>query len=224
VSEDSLLIPTFTATATALATLVFSAELWQAVIISNQAMVLGFALTLAVGIPTGLAMGRFQLLDRIAAPYISILLAAPMAMFIPLLIMSTGIGLTSRVILVFLFSVITVVVNCSAGVRSVDRSLIEMSYSFGASERVIWWRVLLPGALPAVMAGVRIGLGRAVGGMIIVELLMVAVGLGGLMLKYQGGFRPGPLYATVIVVVLEALLVIAIAHWFERKVAPWAAR
>jgi NitT/TauT family transport system permease protein len=73
------------------------------------------------------------------------------------------------------------------------------------------------------MAGVRIGLSRAVQGMVIVELLMVSVGLGGLILRYRGLFQPDLLYATVVIIVIEALLLISIARWIERKVVPWAA-
>src|SRR5690606_10750435 len=92
----------------------------------------------------------------------------------------------------------------------------------GATERQIWWRILLRGAMPGVMAGVRIGLGRAITGMVVVELLMVSVGLGGLILDFRAFFRVGDLYAVVIIVALEALLLISAARWMERRVIPWA--
>jgi NitT/TauT family transport system permease protein len=221
-SSKSLLIPTFTGTMGATAELLTDETLWTAMFISNQALVIGFTLALVVGIPLGLAMGRFTTMERATDPYVSIFLVMPMAALIPLLIMSTGIGLTSRVILVFLFALVMIVVNSRTGVRQVDPSLIEMAKSFGASEGQLWWRILLPGSLPAVMTGVRIGLGRAITGMILVELLMVSVGLGGLILRYRGLFKPEELYATVIIVVLEALVLITLARWLERVVAPWA--
>lgn len=221
-TSESLLIPTFTGTIGATAELLTDKTLWTAMFISNQALVIGFTLALVVGIPLGLAMGRFTSVERATDPYVSIFLVMPMAALIPLLIMSTGIGLTSRVILVFLFALVMIVVNSRTGVRQVDPSLIEMAKSFGASEGQLWWRILLPGSLPAVMTGVRIGLGRAITGMILVELLMVSVGLGGLILRYRGLFKPEELYATVIIVVLEALVLITLARWLERVVAPWA--
>lgn len=222
-NSGGLLIPSFTETMLGVGQLLVDPALWQAVLISNQAMVIGFVISIVVGIPLGLAMGRFRVAERLTDVYINILLVTPMATVIPLLVMAVGIGLTSRIILVVFFTIIMVIVNSRAGVRQVDSSLIEMGRSFGASERQLWWRVILPGAMPAVMAGVRIGLSRAVQGMVIVELLMVSVGIGGLILEYRGTFQVELLYATVVIVVFEALLLIAAARWAERRLIPWAA-
>lgn len=217
-----LFIPTFTETAKATAALLLDPRLWEALLLSNQSLVLGFGISVVLGIPIGLAMGRFRGAEQFSDVYVNILLVTPMAAIIPLLLMSLGFGLASRVVLVTLFTIVMVVVNCRAGVRQCDASLIEMARSFGASERQIWHHVLLPGALPAIMTGVRIGLGRAITGMVIVELLMVSVGIGNLILRYRGFFESDLLYATVVIVVFEALALIALARAFERRVAPWA--
>jgi NitT/TauT family transport system permease protein len=116
-----------------------------------------------------------------------------------------------------------VIVNARAGIRQIDASLIEMSRTYGASEDQIWRRILIPGALPAIMTGVRLALGRAVTGMVIVELLMVSVGFGGLILEYRGLFEAPKLYATIVIILAEALMLIAAARWVERKATPWAA-
>ena len=97
-----------------------------------------------------------------------------------------------------------------------------MSTSFLAGERTIWRKVLLPGALPAIMTGVRLAIGRAITGMIIVELLMFAVGIGHLIINARGRFDGPALYGVVILVVLESLFLISAARWLERRVAPWA--
>jgi NitT/TauT family transport system permease protein len=120
------------------------------------------------------------------------------------------------------FSVPVILVNTRAGVRQVEANLIEMATSYGASERQIWRKVLLPGSLPAVMTGVRLGLGRAVTGMVVVELLFVAVGIGNLITGYRGSFDPHLLYGVVILVVIEALILISIVRLIERRIAPWA--
>ena len=190
--------------------------------ISNQALVLGFAIATLVGIPLGLLIARFRAAEEYVDPYLSILLVTPMAALIPILIMSLGIGLASRVVLVVVFAIPVVIVNSRAGIRSVDPALIEMSTSYGASERQIWREILLPGALPAIMTGVRLGLGRAITGMVIVELLMVAVGVGSLILFYRGMLEPALLYGVVVLIVLEALILVSIVRLVERWVAPWA--
>jgi ABC-type nitrate/sulfonate/bicarbonate transport system permease component len=217
-----LLIPTFTETMQATVELLGTRELWHAMYVSNQALVLGFGIAVLIGVPTGILLGRFVLLERLANVYLNILLVTPMAAIIPLLVMSVGFGLASRVILVTIFSIVMVVVNSRTGVRQVDPALIEMARSFGASERQIWTRVLLFGALPAIMTGIRLGLGRAVTGMVIVELLMVSTALGGLILEYRGLFQAPRLYGTIVIILAEALLLISAARWCERRLAGWA--
>lgn len=227
-AADSLLIPTFTGTLQGIVELLTNPEasrtrtVWEAFLISNQSLAVGFLIAIVVGIPLGLAMARFPRAERFVDPYVNILLVTPMAAIIPILFMSLGLGLASRVLLVVLFAIPMLIVNSRAGVRQVDPSLIEMSTSFGASERQVWRRILLPGSLPAIMTGVRLGLGRAVTAMVIVELLLVAVGIGGLILEFRGRFQPELLYATVILVVLEALVLISIVRWLEARIAPWA--
>ncbi|KUF19058.1 ABC transporter permease [Streptomyces silvensis] len=219
--RGGLLLPGFAETVRATAGLLGEAELWRALYVSNQALVLGFALAVVVGVPLGTALGRFRLLERYADVHLNILLVTPMAALIPLLVMSVGVGTVSRVVLVALFSVVMVIVNSRAGVRQVDPALIEMARSFGAGERTVWARILLPAALPAVMTGVRLGLGRAVTGMVLVELLMVSDGIGGLILTYRGLLKAPQLYGTIAVILAEALLLGAAAHWAERRLTRW---
>lgn len=219
-----LLVPTFTETVVAFGELMVTPEFWDAFLVSNQALVLGFLCAVVIGIPVGVLLGRFRTLERFTDVYLNILLVTPMAAIIPLLIMSVGFGLLSRVILVTLFAVVMVIVNVRAGVRQVDPALIQMARSFGAKEPQIWRDVLIPGALPAIMTGVRLGLGRAVTGMVIVELLMVSLALGGLILEYRGMFNGPALYAVIAAILIEALILISLAQWFERRVAPWAVK
>lgn len=221
-AAGSLLIPTLSDTIKSTFDLLTGSEVYRAFLISNQALVVGFAISVVLGIPIGLGAARFGLVERIIDPYVSILVVTPMAALIPILLMALGLGLASRVVLVVVFAIPMVIVNSRAGVRQVDPELIEMSRSFGASEREIWRKILLPGALPAVMTGIRLALGRAITGMVIVELLMVSVGIGNLILRFRGFFESGSLYAVVILVVFEALILVNAVRWLEGRVAPWA--
>lgn len=222
ITVGGLLIPTFDGTVIAFGELFLDPEFWTAVWISNQAMLIGFGITIALGIPIGLFMGRYRPAEAFTDVYINILLVTPMAAIIPLIIMAIGFGLNARVLLVVLFAIPMVIVNSRAGVRQCDPYLIEMAQSFGANERSIWWRILLPGSMPAIMTGIRIGLSRSLTAMIVIELLLIAVGLGGLIINYRGAFQPESLYAVVVFVVFEALLLITFARWLERRLVPWA--
>jgi NitT/TauT family transport system permease protein len=222
VASNNFFIPSFTATAAAVLRLSVNPDVWEAFLVSNLALVLGFFLAVVVGIPLGLLMGRFRTAERISNPYLNILLVTPLAGIIPLLMMSVGIGLLARVIVVWSFAVVMVVVNARAGVRQVDPSHIDMVRLFGASELGIWRRVILPASMPAILTGVRIALGRAVTGMVIVELVMVSAGIGGLILSSQALFRFDELYGVVVLVILESLLLLAVVDWVQRRVTPWA--
>ena len=221
-AADSLFIPTFTGTAAAVVGLAADPEVWGAFLISNEALLYGFVASVVIGIPLGFGAARLRGVEGFIDPYLSILLVVPMAAMIPILLMSMGIGLAPRVVLVFLFAFPVLVVNARAGVRQVEPTLIEMATSFGASERDIWRRILLPGSVPPIMAGIRLALGRAVTAMVIVELLMVSVGIGRLILQFRGFFRAEELYGVVVLVVVEALILISLARVVERRVAPWA--
>lgn len=217
----SLLLPSFSETVLALAHLAATPALWQAVWVSNEAMVVGFGFAAIVGIATGFAMGRWSPAEKFLDPYFNILLATPMSALIPILIMATGLGLATRVLIVFAFALTSIAVNTRVGLKTLDASWIEMARSFGAGEWQLWRRIFLPGALPAIMTGLRLGAAGAITGMIFVELLLLALGIGRLILDFQGNFESANLYATVLVVVAEAVLLMRLLKWLERRIAPW---
>ena len=221
-AADTIFIPTFIDTVAAVGELAATPRVWDAFISSNEALVFGFVAAVVLGIPLGFAIARLRGIEPIVDPYLTILLVVPMAAIIPLLIMSLGIGMTSRIVIIFLFTFPNLVVNARAGVRQVDQNLIEMATSYGATERTIWRRILLPGSLPAIMAGIRLGLGRAVTAMVIVELLLTPVGIGGLIHQFRARFQSAELYGVVVLVVIEALILITVARAVERRAAPWA--
>ena len=221
--SDSLLIPTFTDTVAAFWQIaVTDGALWGPLWESNAAVLIGYPLAVATALPVGLAMARWQLFGRFMNPYAVILLGLPIAPLTPLLILGFGIGMTSRVIVVVLFCWVFIALNARAGVRTVDGSLIEMARSLGANERQLWRRILLPGGLPGIMAGLRIGMSRAIAGMVVVELLMVAAGVGGLMLRYRGQFEAGLVFAVVAAVIIESIVLMFGMRALERFLVPWS--
>ena len=223
IRADNPVIATFTETVKGFFELAFvSGALWKPFLISNQAMVLGYVAAVITAIPLGLASGRSHTLDRMADPYVAIFLAVPIAPLIPVVIVALGISLAARVLIVFFFAFVFMSVNTRAGVRQVDPSLPEMASSFGANESEIWRLVIVPGAMPAIFAGLRIGLGRAVSGMVIVELLLVASGIGRLLLQTSGRLQGDLLFGLVLAIVFESLGLLALMSLLERKMTRWA--
>jgi ABC-type nitrate/sulfonate/bicarbonate transport system permease component len=221
--SQNFLLPTFPQIVSGLFHLIFlDPRFWEALYISNQALVLGYTASVFIGIPLGLLAGRLPSMDWILNPYFAVLLVMPVAPLIPIVIIALGLGLLARVFIVILFALVFITINTRAGVRGVEPALIEMAKSFGASESQIWRRIIVPGALPAIFAGLRIGLGRAITGMVMVELILVASGLGRLLLEFSGRMQSDLVFATVLAVIIEALTLLAAMQAVERKMAPWA--
>lgn len=218
----SLLLPTFSETVIGFGALMTQAELWRALWISNQALVVGYGLALLIGVPLGVLSGSIRALERIAAPYLTLILTVPIASLIPIVILAVGLNLWARALVVFLFAFPFVVINTQAGAREVDRGLIEMARAFCATRWQSLWQVALPAMAPGMMLGARIGLGRAISGMVLIELLLMAVGIGQLILLYRGRFQAGSLYAVVLIVLIEAVVLTRLAARLERILIPWA--
>lgn len=218
---DSLLLPSFSETLAALAHLLTTRDLWEAVWISNQAMVLGFLVAAVFGIMLGLLIGRWRAAERYVDTYLNILLATPKSALIPIVIMATGLGLLSRVLVVFISAIVVITVNVRAGLRMIDPAWVEMARSFGATEAQMWHKILLRGALPAILTGLRLGLARSISAMLMVELLLLALGFGRLILDFRATFESPQLYATVLVIIAEAVLLMQGCKWLERHAAPW---
>jgi NitT/TauT family transport system permease protein len=218
---DSLLLPTFSETLEAFIRLAGTTELWHAFWVSNQALLIGYAGALIIGVPLGVLMGTLRALERIAGVYFTILLTTPTAALIPLIIIAVGLNLQARALVVFLFAVPFVVINTRVGLSTVDSSLLEMGRSFCASRWQVLRYTIIPAAVPATLLGARIALGRAISGMVLVELLLVAVGLGRLLLVFQGRFMAGDVYAVVLVILLEAVALLKLTRWVERRAAHW---
>jgi ABC-type nitrate/sulfonate/bicarbonate transport system permease component len=174
-----------------------------------------------VGILLGLLIGRFRTFDALTKPYVTFLNALPVSTLVPIAVILFGIGYASRILVVFLFGVVEVTLNTAAGVRYVSRDLVEMGQSFNAKQSRLFRKVILPASLPGIMAGIRIGTGRAVVGMVVVEILLVAVGMGRLILRYRGRFQSAELYAVVLALILFGILLQVIARRFESRVSRW---
>lgn len=220
--QPGVFLPPFSVVVEAWLRLAGSGTLLEAVSISVQALGIGFGLALVTGILLGLLMGLSETADRVLSMYVNALLAVPSVAYIVLLLLWFGTGLTARTAIVFEYAVLIIAVNTTVGVKTVDRSLVEMGRSFRLSRRALLTKVILPGALPAISAGVRLGIGRAVKGMINSEMLLVLVGMGGLIKYYGSSFRVDLLLAMVITVVMIALLLTASARWIEAQISGWA--
>jgi NitT/TauT family transport system permease protein len=188
---------------------------------SLVSLLVGYGLAVVSGVTLGLLLGRYRWVEFVAAPYINALLTAPKLVLVPILYSLFGLGRGVQVAVIFLNAFFVIVVNTAAGIRNVDASCVEMARVFGASEGQLFSKVLLPGALPLMMAGLRLGIGRAVKGMISGEMIITLFGLGALLRKYGTRFDSAGVFAILLVVVGVALLCTLMVQAIEWRVTAW---
>jgi ABC-type nitrate/sulfonate/bicarbonate transport system permease component len=222
-SGNAHLLPPLSKVITAWVELLVSGQLFQALSISFQALVLGFFLSVLFGVPLGLLMGRYRRLESFLEIYMTALLTVPMISFIPFLVIAFGLGLHSRIWIVFLFAFVIIAINTTAGVRNVDPTLTEMARSFGARESELFVKVILPAAMPMIMAGIRLGMGRAVLGMVTSEMILAVVGFGAMLMTFGASFNSPALFATILTIVLLAVALLALIQYLDRRLTPWRA-
>ena len=198
-----------------------SGELPLALLVSLQAFFVGFVAAVIVAIPLGMLMGRFESIERFFEPYIAAFFVTPVSALIPMIIIWVGIGIEARVLVVFSFSFFDIVINTFNGVRDVRYDLVEPVRSLGATERQIFQKVVLPAAAPFILTGIRLGLGRAIRGMIISELLLATTGLGGMIVTYSAVFRTDVIFAVIIVIVIMGVGSVHVVKSLEKWLFPW---
>lgn len=168
--------------------------------VSLSEFAIGFALALAAGVPLGLLLGTFPLLRHLLDPPIMAMYATPQLALLPIFVLWLGIGMSSKIAVVFLGACIPIIVNSMAGVRHVDRSLVLAARSFCASRRNIFVKVILPASLPAVVLGIRLGLSRAVLGVVVAEMYVSQGGVGNQIMRLGSAFRTDHLLVYVLLV------------------------
>ena len=201
--------------------LTISGELPYYTLQSLEVLAYGLGFAILIGIPLGVAMARSKRLDWALDLPINAFNATPLAALVPILVLWFGIYLQAKVIIVFLFSVFSIIINTYQGVRECDKNLIEVATSFRASERDMWRDVLLPFALPYIAAGIRLAIGRGLVGMIIAEFYTTITGLGFMVTKYANVFEMDKTFVPVVLLMFLGVALTSGLKWVERQIAPW---
>jgi NitT/TauT family transport system permease protein len=190
-----------------------------------QPTLVGFGLGLAISIPlaiiTGVAMGRIKLVDTILSPYVNALYVTPRIALIPVLVLWFGLDFSLRLAIVVLSSVFPMIVNTYTGMKHVDRDLLDVGRVFTADARQRLFTIILPGSLPYIFAGLRIGTARALGGVIVAETTVGISGVGRRLVTYGAFFKTDKLFVTVISVGVVGLLIAGAVAWVQRHLASW---
>jgi len=201
--------------------MIVTGSLWAPLGVSATAFALGLALAIVVGLPLGILLGRSNTLNAMFDPFITAFNATPRLVFLPLLMLWFGIGLWSKVAVVFLGALFPLLINTYEGVRNADKLLINVVRSFGAGEWDIARLVVVPNALPFIVVGLRLAIGRAVLGVVVSEFFGSQEGLGVVMVRAASGFKVDVVFAGLIVFAGLSLLMTALVKVIEDRMSRW---
>lgn len=210
-------LPPLSTVISSLVPMMATGELQQNLSLSLTALVEGFGAAIVVGILIGAAMGVSWRVKAILDPYVNAFLAAPSAAFVPLMVVFFGLGRGPVAATIFIFSCFAIIVNTETGVRQVSRSILDMAHSFCAGRWLVFKRILVPGALPIIMSGLRQGAGRSIKGLVVGEALISLSGMGGALQTYGGSFQVAPVYALILVLVVVSLLMTSGLRYLEKR-------
>jgi len=198
-----------------------SGELWPHIWISTVEFVLGYGIASVLGIALGMAMAGSEIAKKALQPWISGLYATPTIALAPLFILWLGIGIWSKVLVVIVLVLFPVAINTEAGLRTTSPRLIEMLRSFGATPRQIFFKLSLPSATPFILAGLKLGIGRGLIGVVVAELFGSRAGLGRLISQSSDAFNMPDLFAAVVILAVAGIAMTAGFTRLERRLVPW---
>jgi NitT/TauT family transport system permease protein len=215
------LIPTPLATAEAGMKLLENGKLVEAILLSLGVYLGGLVIAIVIGIPAGLLLGAIPVLGRTLNVYVNALMATPRVAFVPLIIVFLGLGYEAKITIVALGAVMPILINTYAGVKAGDNELVEMARSAGATRSQIFLKLLLPGATPFIMVGLRLGATVGLINTVVAELYTAISGLGGLLALYGSTFQMAPYFVVVVALAIVGIIITEIVRLIETRLTRW---
>jgi ABC-type nitrate/sulfonate/bicarbonate transport system permease component len=184
----------------------------------------GSMIGITAGLVIGLAAGRNQVFATLIELPLNALYATPSVALIPVIVVWFGFGPTAKTVVVILFVLFPVLINTMRGVQEVDRELVEVARSFCSGERRMWFDLILPSALPYVVTGLRLAIGRALIGVIVAEFFTAFAGLGYLIVTSANSFQTARTFVPILVIAAMGVLLTALLEFVERRLVRWSAK
>jgi NitT/TauT family transport system permease protein len=197
---------------------------WEDARISGWELFVGSALAIVVAIPLGLVIGWYRRLNYAADPWLNFANALPRAALVPIVVLTAGLGVEMKIVVVFLGGVFTMMVATVEGVRTVERQLLDVARSFRASQRRIFTSLVIPGTLPFIVSGMRIAIGRVLAGVIIAEFYAQTQGIGEMIYKASNNFLQGGsdrMMFGILLFTLFGIVLYEVVGYAERYFQRW---
>jgi NitT/TauT family transport system permease protein len=195
--------------------------IWAPLSVSATGFAVGLVLSIVVGLPLGVIIGRSRTLNAMLDPFITAFNATPRLVFLPLVMVWLGLGLSAKVLIVFIGAVFPILINTYEGVRNADRLLINVVRSFGANEWAVARLVVIPNAMPYIIAGLRLSIGRAVLGVVVAEFFGSEDGLGVMMVQAAGRYQVDVVFCGLIIFAVLSLVMTWLVQLLENRVSRW---
>jgi ABC-type nitrate/sulfonate/bicarbonate transport system permease component len=196
-------------------------EIWRDIAWSSLGYGLGLVLAIAIGIPLGLAAGWYRRFSYAIDPFLTALNATPQVAFLPLIVVWVGTGLGARVLIIVLLAVLPIAINARAAVRTTDPRLIKVAASFGAGDFRLFRTIILPSAVPFLLAALRLAIGRGMIGVVVGEIYGSAAGIGAMISQAGSRFQTDKVFVGVLTIVAAGMILIEIVQRIERRVEAW---
>lgn len=207
--------------AAALWTMFATGSIWAPLGVSAAGFAIGLALAIVVGLPLGVMLGRSRALNAMFDPFITAFNATPRLVFLPLLLLWFGLGMTSKVVIVFIGALFPILINTYEGVRNADKLLINVVRSFGAKEWDIARLVVVPNSMPYIVAGLRLAIGRAVLGVVVAEFFGSEAGLGVIMVRAASSYQVDIVFSGLIIFAALSLAMTGVVKMIENRLSRW---
>ena len=198
-----------------------SGEIYNDLYISGTELLGGYLLSAAVAIPFGIMVGWYKKMSFVFDPFINAMNATPRVALLPLVIIWLGIGILSKVGIIFLGAVFPIMINSRDGVKTTPHNLLTAARSFGASEWMIFKAVVLPSTEPFILSGLRQGLGRAIVGVMVGELYAATAGIGFMITVAGATFQTDKVFVGVLIFALAGMLGTEVLARIEKRFDKW---
>ena len=201
--------------------LAVSGELWRHLAVSSIEFVAGFGLATLVGVTLGFLMATNRAAQDYLDPWVSFFYSSPLVALIPFFILVFGVGVSSKIAIIFTVAIFPILLNAYVGIRSADANLLEVGAAFNCSRAQVFAKILFPAALPSVIVGLRLGIGRALTGVVVSELFGSTAGLGWLIGTAGQSFDTPVVLFGVLMFSTIGVAMVEFLKWVEHAIAPW---
>ncbi len=181
----------------------------------------GMIISVIAGVVLGIAMAQSRLFEYIIDPFVNAFYAIPRIALVPLIMLWAGLDTTGKIVILVSNAIFPVIINTYAGIRDVRGAILEVGKAYGATRPQIFFKILLPSAVPFIMTGIRLTVGQAIIGIIVAEFLTAQTGLGGMIVYYANLFATAKLFVPIIVIGVLGVALTELVQFAERRFSRW---